>query len=647
MATYYIDSIAGSDSNNGTTTGTPWKTIAKVNSSMGSFHALDSVLFKRGSVFTQELVVNTGGTTAGQVTFGAYGSGPQPLFTGFTTVSSWTNLGGGVWESTAAVSTLPTCTVVLINGIQYAMGRYPATTAGYLNISAVTGTITTGGSITTGSTIPTTYVGGTLVTKTKHWIIENQETITAQTGSTFLFGIGYSNYPNVGWGFFVQNHPSTLAKFGDWYYNPTTFKLRIYFGAFSPGSYTIRCSTVDTMINSISSYNTFDSLNITGANSYGITSLSDPKYGIQVTNNTVTYCGVNGIYLAGMNSGLVQYNNVSYCNNGGIFANYHCYNCSILNNNIDSIGLLAGAGKGGGYTGITAASDGAIIKYNNVTNCGYTCITSGGTGCIVQYNYVNNYCSITDDGGGIYIECTGSSVTVNLVDHNVVLNGVGVNAGTNNLGAPLAHGIYFDYPSTGYTCSNNTIVNAPYSGIFVHGNINFSLNANSIYNCTYAIFAQYGGSLATVHGGSITNNLLFANLGQLCLFYQSLSTTSDIAGVGVFDNNVYSRPTSDTNTIRYAYNNGLGGSFYSLSTWKAAFPGYDTHSTITPTSTIVSLITPYINTTNASMGITLAGTYKDLKGTVYSGTITLAPYSSLLLLTTIAASQQGRKQITV
>jgi hypothetical protein len=39
------------------------------------------------------------------MTFGAYGTGANPIITGFTTVSSWSNLGGNIWESTSAVST--------------------------------------------------------------------------------------------------------------------------------------------------------------------------------------------------------------------------------------------------------------------------------------------------------------------------------------------------------------------------------------------------------------------------------------------------------------------------------------------------------------------------------------------------------------
>ena len=46
-ATYYVDATNGSDSANGTTTATAWKTINKVNTS--TFAAGDQILFKRAS----------------------------------------------------------------------------------------------------------------------------------------------------------------------------------------------------------------------------------------------------------------------------------------------------------------------------------------------------------------------------------------------------------------------------------------------------------------------------------------------------------------------------------------------------------------------------------------------------------------------
>ena len=126
-ATTYYFSATGNDANNGTSASTPWKTLNKLNSVFSSLNPGDNVLFNRGDVFYGKITISKSGTAASRFTIGAYGTGAQPIITGFTTVSAWTNLGDNIWESTTAISTLPTCNVVLINGVNTAMGRYPNT----------------------------------------------------------------------------------------------------------------------------------------------------------------------------------------------------------------------------------------------------------------------------------------------------------------------------------------------------------------------------------------------------------------------------------------------------------------------------------------------------------------------------------------
>ena len=77
--TYYVDP-AGNDSNNGTSSATPWKSIAKVNGT--TFKAGDKILFKRGGTWSGTLSPKGSGTIAAQITLGSYGSGAKPLIDG-------------------------------------------------------------------------------------------------------------------------------------------------------------------------------------------------------------------------------------------------------------------------------------------------------------------------------------------------------------------------------------------------------------------------------------------------------------------------------------------------------------------------------------------------------------------------------------
>ncbi len=52
---YYVDSVNGSDSNPGTSTSKPWRTLDKVNASYASFRPGSWIHFKRGSSWTGSL----------------------------------------------------------------------------------------------------------------------------------------------------------------------------------------------------------------------------------------------------------------------------------------------------------------------------------------------------------------------------------------------------------------------------------------------------------------------------------------------------------------------------------------------------------------------------------------------------------------
>jgi len=88
--TYYVD-CNGSDSNAGTSTGSAWQTIAKVNSS--SFSSGDFVLFKSGCTWREQLIVPSSGRASSPITFGAYGSGTAPIISGADLPTSWTQSG--------------------------------------------------------------------------------------------------------------------------------------------------------------------------------------------------------------------------------------------------------------------------------------------------------------------------------------------------------------------------------------------------------------------------------------------------------------------------------------------------------------------------------------------------------------------------
>ena len=87
-STYYVDFTTGDDADTGLTEALAWKTIAKVNGS--SFSAGDSILFKRGETWREQLTVPSSGSAGLPITFGAYGTGADPIINGADIVTGWT-----------------------------------------------------------------------------------------------------------------------------------------------------------------------------------------------------------------------------------------------------------------------------------------------------------------------------------------------------------------------------------------------------------------------------------------------------------------------------------------------------------------------------------------------------------------------------
>jgi parallel beta-helix repeat protein len=79
-AIYYVDATNGRDTNNGLSEATAWKTIAKVN--VSRFLPGDQILFKRGEVWRETLIVPSSGIAQSSIVLGAFGSGAKPTLAG-------------------------------------------------------------------------------------------------------------------------------------------------------------------------------------------------------------------------------------------------------------------------------------------------------------------------------------------------------------------------------------------------------------------------------------------------------------------------------------------------------------------------------------------------------------------------------------
>lgn len=89
---YYVDCNSGDDNNVGTNENAAWKTIKKLN--ITAFNPGDNIYLKRGCTFREQLTVPSSGSPESVITFGAYGSGANPIISCYDLVdnSTWTTI---------------------------------------------------------------------------------------------------------------------------------------------------------------------------------------------------------------------------------------------------------------------------------------------------------------------------------------------------------------------------------------------------------------------------------------------------------------------------------------------------------------------------------------------------------------------------
>src|SRR3989344_6598884 len=98
--TFYVDASNGNDTWLGTSaspqgTNGPWRTISRVNTA--SFFAGDTILFKCGEIWREQLTVTSTGTAANPITFASYGTNcttSKPIIDASKPITGWSIYSG-------------------------------------------------------------------------------------------------------------------------------------------------------------------------------------------------------------------------------------------------------------------------------------------------------------------------------------------------------------------------------------------------------------------------------------------------------------------------------------------------------------------------------------------------------------------------
>ncbi len=617
---YYI-SATGSDSNSGLTTLLPKQTLTAVNSL--SLVKGDSILFKKGDGWYGSLI-----TSCDSIIYTAYGTGTNPIITGFTTITGWTDEGGGIYSN--VITSDAQTNMVTFDGVITAMGRYP--NSSYLIYESASTNVSITDNELTGTP---SWKGAEVVIRKNDWALERRP-ITNHTTNTITYsGAGWNGIS--GCGYFIQNDLRTLDQLGEWYHNTANGKFYMYFGAVDPTTKAVNVATKNYCIDIQGrTYITIVGLTING-------SINNCVYTSSVSNNltvkncTISFSGSNGIYINSTNA-LIDNNSISGCNASAIRGTSS--NITVTNNTITNNGLIKGASNDYYNAVMLSGTNNHIVQYNSIVNSGSSGIAiNAGMGINVSNNFVNYSGMILNDNGGIYTSYPNSGTTIS---GNVVLNSVGNYDGGSTL-LSLSEGIYLDELSSGVTVQNNSIAYCGYSGIKLHmANTNIIQNNTCFGNTQTGIYLLNSSTTAsTVFNNTISGNIIVA------LNYSNNITLKDTYNstcvFGTATNNLYAKPTAanfSTNVV------GSGWVDKTLAQWKT-FSGQDLDAKIAPFVFVTADARLEYNATNTPVVVALDQNYRDIQTNADHTSYTLAAFSSVVLMKHAAyPSTATRKNVT-
>ncbi|WP_421800292.1 right-handed parallel beta-helix repeat-containing protein [Haliscomenobacter sp.] len=555
---YYLSNARGDDSRSpleAQNPQTPWRTTAKLNAFFAELQPGDSILFKRGEVFFGTIQTSKSGSPLSPIVIGAYGQGEKPVISGFTTISNWKSIGGGIYES-PVLANQSAVNLVVINGINQAMGRYPnanAVNKGYLNFESHGSNFIVDNQLSTSIN----WSNAELVLRSTRYTIDKVK-ITSHSKKQLNFSAALPNGLMDGYGYFVQNHLKTLDKFGEWFYNPSTKKLNVFLGSNNAANFKVEVGTIDVLIEPRTSNLVIDNLTIRGANRYGVFCDWSNLHNLKITNSQILYSGIDAIQLSGRSNFVLENCSINYSNSKAVNLNYNNPHAVLKNNSIRNSGIDPGMILGQAY-GIVSYTKGLVAQNNTIINTGYAGIRFFGDSNLIKNNLIDTFCTILDDGAGIYTWTGGNNTLFfkRSIIGNIVLNGLAAPEGTNDPNYLPAEGIYLDDNSTNVEVFDNTVANCKNNGIFIHNSRSLQIQNNLLFNNGIQLLTVHDHLAGPVSDLTVTDNQFFSKKQeQVSAYYKSL--TNDFASLGNFSGNYYARPFDDDLTIISEYDDYSG-----------------------------------------------------------------------------------------
>ncbi len=307
--------------------------------------------------------------------------------------------------------------------------------------------------------------------------------------------------------------------------------------------------------------------------------------------------------------------------------------CYIEYNVLRRVGAIPGYGGSGTWHAVGILqihSAGLRIRYNLIEDTGYAGILLGGGGTHAEYNIIKRAMCTMNDGAGIYTNCNNSFVT-----QNIILDTEG-DLESSMPWYPLGHGIWCEFLSDfkGMQLKGNICAGNGANGIFFPNNFDGVVEDNICYDNEVAqMFLE--GFAANSHSGrtrklpyncKVNNNIFFACKPEQIGFrfrpdhdYGSMSGNWFIK----LDSNEpieqYGRGSSKWTRVAHTIKSFVA-KFGRWTDKQAKGEGFKMKNPLL-----------VINDTPKVRDIPLAGSWVDLEGKGYKGTITLEPFTGKIV----------------
>lgn len=688
---YYVSSSGGSDTNNGLSPETAFKTIAQVNAL--NLQPGDQVLFKCGDTWRGEMLrITKSGTAGNPILYSSYPANctNKPIISGSQPITGWQPSSGRIYVADLTAGANAGKFPHGINQLfrsdaRLPLGRWPniagSSDGGYSTIDAAPGA----NQIVDNELPNQNWSGARVHIKGMRWYILNREVASSSaTRLTLNSDAGCWGGTCQGWGYFINNHLQTLDQDGEWYYDAAASKVYLYsdqaISASIEGAVVLTDDDrswggivlgkdLDTAI----SYVTVENFEVKNWYRHGIASPTNLKNRensqLILRNNTIRNVDSIGLSLAtwvfdaqdgqdgwrGGNNLQIVGNVIDGANHKGI----DTYSKASLfaDNIVRNIGLIENLGASGMGCGLTAGEgactedgDGIRIKvstaadsgntntlrYNRLERIAYNGIDIFGYGNVLEYNVIQEACYAKGDCGAVRTfggpDLNGTSVHDITLHNNIILDIPGNTDGTIERYRPLfGMGFYIDHYSRDVTIAGNTIISATVDGI-LYQNSTGTIQTNTLYG-------NNAGSMFRGQVGLYSDPTIIASFSGNILYSIKPQARTLIADnkdkLQAANNNYYFQPYlekqiwAEGEKTFAAWQSYSGKDASSKTSWFTQDAGEQPLSTI------------FYNDSKEPRTVELGNiAYVDLDRNAVTGNITLQPFTSRVLIRTGEAPPQ-------